>query len=55
LKAAGVEDEAEAEGRAFLYYGYMLAEAFIATPLSAPAKQVCDAQLAAPSPLAAAT
>jgi AcrR family transcriptional regulator len=55
LKAAGVDDEAQAEGRAFLYYGYMLAEAFITTPLSAPAKQVCDAQLAAPSPLAATT
>jgi AcrR family transcriptional regulator len=53
LKAAGVQDEAEAEGRAFLYYAYMLAEAFISPPLSERAKQMCDAQLAAPSPLAA--
>jgi len=50
LKAAGVHDDAEAEGRAFLYYAYMLAEAFISTPLSAHAKQICDAQLAAPAP-----
>jgi AcrR family transcriptional regulator len=54
LKAAGVQDDAEAEGRAFLYYAYMLAEAFITPPLSAQAKQVCDAQLAAPSPRASA-
>jgi AcrR family transcriptional regulator len=50
LKAAGVADEAEAEGRAFLYYAYMLAEALITTPLSAAAKAACDARLAAPSP-----
>jgi len=49
LKASGVRDDAEAEGRAFLYYAYMLAEAFVATPLSAEAKQVCDAHLAAPT------
>ncbi len=47
LKAAGVRNDAEAEGRAFLYYAYMLAEAFVATPLSSEAKQVCDAHLAA--------
>ncbi len=50
LKAAGVQDEAEVEGRAFLYYAYMLAEAFVTTPLSAEAQQVCHAQLAARAP-----
>jgi len=50
LKAAGVQDEVEAEARAFLYYAYMLGEAFISTPLSAQAKQMCAARLAAPSP-----
>jgi AcrR family transcriptional regulator len=50
LKAAGVRNDAEAEGRAFLYYAYMLAEAFVTTPLSADAKQVCDAVLAAGAP-----
>ncbi len=47
LKAAGVRDDAEAEGRAFLYYAFMLAEAFVTKPLSIEAKQVCDAHLAA--------
>jgi AcrR family transcriptional regulator len=47
LKAVGVQDAAEVEGRAYLYYAYMLAEAFITTPLSPNAKQVCDAYLAA--------
>jgi AcrR family transcriptional regulator len=46
LKASGPIDGAEAQGRAFLYYAFMLAEAFVTTDLSAEAKAVCDRHLA---------
>jgi AcrR family transcriptional regulator len=46
LKASNCPDGPETEGRAFLLYAYMLAEAFVTTALSPEAKAVCDRHLA---------
>jgi AcrR family transcriptional regulator len=50
LRAAGATEDAEVEGRAYLYYAYMLAEAFISGALSPGAKAACDRQLGARPP-----
>lgn len=50
VKGSGVRDDVEAQGRAYLYYAYILAEAFVPVPLTPEARAVCDHVLAAPAP-----
>lgn len=47
VKASGVRDDVEAEARAYLYYAYILAEAFVSVPLTSDVRGVCDGILAA--------
>jgi AcrR family transcriptional regulator len=49
LQELGIRDEAERKGRAFLYYAYMLAEAFVTSPMDAETKAEAERFLAMPS------
>jgi AcrR family transcriptional regulator len=51
LRASGQETDAQVEGRAFLYYAFMLAEAFVTVELRPETKSICDHFLAGRIPI----